>query len=154
MIFLVLFILIPIIEIALFIHVGGEIGIPTTLLLCVVTAVIGAFLIRTQGIATLLNAQNRMQRQELPVKEMFDGICLAAAGAMLMTPGFFTDTVGFLLLTPPVRNYLRHYITEHYSFGTFDMGTHDPFNKRKREGSIDGNVIDAEYERVDDEDRP
>lgn len=157
MIFLVLFILIPIIEIALFIEVGGEIGVGWTLLLCVLTAIIGAFLIRLQGLSTLMNARNRMQRQEFPIREMFDGVCLAAAGAMLMTPGFFTDTIGFLLLAPPVRKRLLAYITEHYNVAAFGADAGSPYgeqNTRRREGSLDGNVIDAEYERLDDEDKP
>lgn len=152
MIFLVIFIVIPIIEIALFIEVGEQIGLLTTLLVCFLTAVIGAGLIRMQGLSTYMTAQGRMARNELPVKEMFDGICLAFAGAVLITPGFFTDAVGFLLLVPPFRDFLREYILSRYDVKTFFMGGTQS-SPRKRQNR-DSNIIDAEYERIDDDDKP
>lgn len=149
MILFVLFIVIPLIEISLFIAIGDEIGIGTTLLLTFVTAVIGAFLVRTQGLATLLSAQSAMGRSEMPVKEIFDGICLAIAGAMLMTPGFFTDTIGFLLLVPPLRDYIRKELPKHIKVQTMGGTYHDPRQDPRRPQEPD--VIEVEYERVDDD---
>lgn len=161
MIFFVLFFAIPIIEMILFYHVGGEIGILNTLLLTVLTAFIGAFLVRAQGIATLMAARGSMSRAELPVKEIFDGICIAIAGALLMTPGFFTDTIGFLLLLPPLREYLRHEVPKHFDVRAVGSGaapSEKPFQKQQTYSNQnthrsfrDTDVIDGEYERVDDD---
>jgi len=98
-----LFIIIPIIEIAVFIQAGSWLGTGTTLLLILVTAVIGVTLIRQQGIETLFRAQQKMQSGEVPAIEMIEGFLLAIAGVLLITPGFFTDSIGFLLLIPPLR---------------------------------------------------
>ncbi len=103
LIFLIL-IITPIVEIAVFIQVGGLIGLWPTLAAIVLTALIGTALLRQQGLATLARAQREMAAQRLPVRELFDGICLLLAGALLLTPGFVTDAVGFALLIPPVRD--------------------------------------------------
>ncbi|WP_366653958.1 FxsA family protein [Fodinicurvata sp. EGI_FJ10296] len=100
---LIALILVPLTEIAVFIQVGGLIGLAPTLLTVVLTAVIGAVLLRRQGLHTVQEAQAKLNRQEPPIRELFDGLCLFAAGAFLLTPGFITDFVGFLLLVPPVR---------------------------------------------------
>ncbi|UTF60031.1 FxsA family protein [Gilvimarinus sp. DA14] len=107
-VFLVLFIVIPLIEIALFIQVGDEIGVLATVGLIILTAVIGVALLRWQGVATLLRARSRMASGELPAREMIEGVMLAIAGAFLLTPGFFTDTLGFLLLIPMSRRWIIH----------------------------------------------
>ena len=104
---LLAFILVPLAEIAVFIVVGGWFGLWPTLFLVVATAVAGTFLLRQQGISTLRRAQASMARHELPVRELFDGLCLLAAGALLLTPGVLTDAVGALLLVPPFRNFIR-----------------------------------------------
>ena len=97
------FFLIPIIEIYLLIQVGEVIGAGWTILLVVLTAVIGVWLLRIQGLSTLMRAQQRMRENQLPAREILEGIALVVAGAFLLTPGFFTDTLGFLLLFPPTR---------------------------------------------------
>ena len=98
-----LFIAIPILEIYLLIQVGQVIGAGRTVLLVVLTAVIGVWLLRIQGLSTLTRAQQRLQENQLPAREILEGMALVVAGAFLLTPGFFTDTVGFLLLFPPSR---------------------------------------------------
>jgi len=103
---LLAFIGVPLIEIALFIEVGGWIGLWPTIAIVVATAVIGTALIRQQGFSTLQRAQQEMDAQRLPVRELFDGVCLLFAGALLLTPGFFTDSLGFALLVPPLRRVL------------------------------------------------
>lgn len=100
---LALFIGIPLIEIYLFIQVGGSIGVWPTIGLVVLTAVIGTALLRQQGLATLARAQAELDRQQLPVREMFNGVCLLIGGLLLLTPGFLTDALGFALLVPPLR---------------------------------------------------
>ncbi|MDZ7670213.1 MAG: FxsA family protein [Gammaproteobacteria bacterium] len=102
-IWLVVFFLTPIIEMYLLIRVGGYIGAWPTIGLVMLTAVIGVALLRIQGLATLTRGMGRLQGGELPAREMAEGILLAVAGALLITPGFVTDGFGFLLLLPPAR---------------------------------------------------
>ena len=99
----VLFLAVPIVEIYLLIQVGQVIGAGWTILLVVLTAVIGVWLLRIQGLSTLTRAQQKLQANELPAREILEGMALVVAGALLLTPGFFTDTIGFLLLFPPTR---------------------------------------------------
>ena len=109
---LALFILTPLIEIYLFIKVGAQIGALTTVLLCVVTAVIGMALLRHQGLSTLNKVQSQMQHGELPAIGMIEGMMLFFAGALLLTPGFFTDAIGFILLIPPLRKAIALWLLE------------------------------------------
>ena len=102
----VIFLIVPIIEIYLLIQVGQIIGAGWTIFLVVFTAVIGVWLLRIQGLSTLTRAQQKLQKNELPAREMLEGMGLVVAGALLLTPGFFTDTVGFFLLFPPTRIWL------------------------------------------------
>jgi len=102
-----LFIAVPIIEIAVFIEIGGEIGLWNTIAVVILTAMVGTWLLRNQGIRTLDRARQSLEQQVFPVAELFDGMCLLVAGALLLTPGFVTDAVGFLLFVPPVRGLLR-----------------------------------------------
>ena len=104
--FLLLFLLVPLVEIYVLIEVGGIIGALSTIGLCVLTAVIGAALLRIQGFQTLRRAQDNLSRGEIPAIEMFEGVALAFGGALLLTPGFLTDTVGFLCLIPWSRRAL------------------------------------------------
>jgi len=103
---LLVFLTVPLIEIYLLIKVGGVIGAWPTVLLVVLTAVVGAFLIRLQGLSTLQRVQLAMMRGEVPALEMLEGAVLVICGALLLTPGFFTDTLGFLLLIPSLRRWL------------------------------------------------
>ena len=98
-----LFLIIPLLEIYLLIQVGGIIGAWPTVFLVVFTAVLGATLLRHQGLYTLNKVQTAMARGELPTMAMLEGVVLIFCGALLLTPGFFTDTLGFLGLVPPLR---------------------------------------------------
>ena len=104
---LILFILTPIVEIAVFIQVGGLIGLWPTLGLVVATAIVGTTLLRRQGLATMHSARESLARGEFPVNEIFDGACLLASGLLLLTPGFITDFLGALLLVPIFRAAIR-----------------------------------------------
>lgn len=103
---LLLFILVPLAEVGVFIQVGGLLGLWPTLALTVLTAIIGSLCIRWQGFRLVNRAREQLQAGEAPVFEVVSGACLVVAGALLLTPGFVTDTVGFLLLLPPVRRLL------------------------------------------------
>jgi len=109
-ILLFVMIAVPIAEIALFIEVGGEIGVWPTVAAVVITAMIGTALLRWQGFATLMRAQENLAQNRFPMRELFDGLCLFAAGALLLIPGFLTDGVGFLLFVPPFRALLRKWL--------------------------------------------
>jgi len=111
------FIAVPIIEIGLFIKVGGYFGFWPTIGIVILTAIIGTTLLRQQGLATLKNAQASLEENHFPLKEVFDGMCLLFAGALLLTPGFFTDTIGLMMFVPSLRALLAQraarYMAEH-----------------------------------------
>lgn len=98
-----LFIAVPLCEIALFILVGGQIGVLATIAIVVVTAVAGAVLVRRQGLATLQRARADMEANRIPAGPMAEGLAILFAGALLLTPGFLTDAIGFALLIPALR---------------------------------------------------
>ena len=100
---LFLFIAVPVIEIALFIQVGGLIGLFPTLAIVVFTAILGTYLVRGQGLSTLSTLQSQFSNLQDPTESLAHGAMILFAGALLLTPGFFTDAVGFLLLTPAFR---------------------------------------------------
>lgn len=99
-----LFVIVPIIEIALFIQVGGWIGVWPTIGLVILTAMAGTSLLRAQGLSTMRRAQESMNQGQLPMREVFDGACLLVAGVLLLTPGFMTDAMGLALFVPAVRS--------------------------------------------------
>jgi len=105
MIFL-LFIFIPIIEIMIFISIGSEIGILNTISIILITALIGIFLVRRRGISLLFSAQKNMSNGVMPTDEIKGGIFLLISGLLLITPGFFTDFIGFIMFLKPVQNYV------------------------------------------------
>ena len=113
-IILLAFLLVPIAEIAVFIKAGQIIGLGWTLAVIVLTALIGTALLRRQGLRVLQQTQERLDRGEMPVGEMFDGLCLLVAGVLLLTPGFITDAVGFLLFIPPFREWLGHLVLRRF----------------------------------------
>jgi len=98
------FLIVPIIEMLVLLKVGAFIGAFYTVLLVLMTAVIGVSLLKRQGLSTFIRANQKMQTGQMPVSEMGEGLMLAVAGALLLTPGFVTDGFGFLLLTPGVRS--------------------------------------------------
>lgn len=97
------FLLVPMIEIGIFIMVGQAIGLWLTLAGVVVTALIGSYIIRVQGLSLIAEIQQLMGAGALPARQIADGLMLAIAGALLLTPGYFTDLIGFMLLVPSIR---------------------------------------------------
>ena len=100
------FIGVPLLEIYLLIQVGSAIGAGYTIALVIGTAILGAVLLRAQSINTLLRARTQLRQGQLPAIEVAEGLLLVFCGALLLTPGFFTDGVGFALLMPPLRRAL------------------------------------------------
>ena len=97
--------LLPLVEIALFIWVGGGIGAGATILCILATAILGAVLLRRQGTGNLRRVQDALRHGQIPVAEMLDGVFLALAGILLFIPGFLTDALGVCLFLPPVRQW-------------------------------------------------
>lgn len=104
---MLLIIIIPAIEIGVLILSGRTIGAIATVLLIILTGVIGAWLAKQQGVETLRNAQQQMKYGQVPGVAIIDGLCILVGGLLLLTPGFITDTIGFLLLIPITRNKIK-----------------------------------------------
>ena len=149
----ILFLAVPIIEIYLLIQVGEVIGAGWTIFAVVATAVIGAALLRHQGLATLYSAQDKMAHGELPATAMIEGVMLLLAGALLLTPGFFTDTIGFLVLIPVLRRKFAQFIlgrgmmmgSASFTSQQWQQSTHH------RHSEHSGKTIEGDYQRRDDE---
>ena len=101
-----LFIAVPLVEIYLLLEVGGIIGAVPTIGLVVLTAAAGAALVRAQGFSTIMQVRRSLEAGEVPAVAIIEGICLLVAGALLLTPGFLTDAIGFGCLIPPLRRAL------------------------------------------------
>ena len=104
---LTIFILVPILELSLLLRIGSKIGIEATLAVIFLTGIIGAALTRTQGSKALVSFRNALAEGKLPHSEALNGLLILLAGAVLLTPGFLTDTAGFLLLFPPTRAFIH-----------------------------------------------
>ena len=104
---LLLFIVVPAVELILLIKLGGMIGVLPTIAVIVITGALGATLARWQGLGVLRNVQNELARGGLPAGSLVDGLIILIAAALLMTPGFLTDLVGFLCLVPGFRTVLK-----------------------------------------------
>jgi UPF0716 protein FxsA len=154
-ILLAAFIVLPLIEIWVFIEIGAEIGAFSTIAVCVLTAVVGMAMLRVQGFATLMRARGQMDEGILPAKELFDGLCLLVAGAFLLTPGFVTDIFGFLLLVPAFRDFLRALVGRRLeTHATVHVGPElggggGGGAAAPRRGPRGGTVIEGEFEEVD-----
>lgn len=141
---LLLFLLVPLIEIYFLIQVGEVIGAGWTIFAVVATAVIGAGLLRVQGASTLLRAQSNMQQGSLPAMEMMEGIALAASGMLLLTPGFFTDAFGFALLIPAIRQLLIKKLFKQSQFTMHGQARYSHHHSHTDSTIIEGEVVDDE----------
>ena len=149
-ILLLVFIIVPIVEMWLLIQVGGFIGALPTIAAVLLTAMIGLALLRRQGLSTLLRVNQRMASGELPAREMLEGIVLAVSGALLLTPGFFTDAIGFAGLTPVLRQWLVRRLVDRVP--VFDVGVVGgaSFREEKTNTTLEGEFW-REGEQRDDE---
>lgn len=101
---------IPFLEVLGFIEVGGRIGLPATVVVIVLTAIVGTALLRIQGLGVLKRVRASLNRGEVPVGELFEGLCLLIAGIVFLTPGFVTDAIGALLFIPAFRRLLSWWL--------------------------------------------
>ncbi|MCH7863714.1 MAG: FxsA family protein [Proteobacteria bacterium] len=149
-ILLIVLIVVPIAEIALFIEVGGFIGFWPTMGIIILTALAGTALLRRQGLAVLRKAQASLEENRFPIDVVFDGLCLLVAGVFLLTPGFFTDTVGLLLFVPPVRAAFGRALARVLAArGGMEIHGAGLFS-----GSRPGNVIDGEFQDITPDGEP
>ena len=142
------FLLVPIIEIALFIQVGGLIGLWPTLAIVVMTAVLGTWLVRTQGRMAMGQLQRAFSDLDDPTEPLAHGAMILFSGALLLTPGFFTDALGFALLIPAVRVAVFRYVRSRVTVTQFQMGTRAGFDSPRGTYGGGGDVIDGEWEEV------
>ena len=108
-----IFALIPVIELALLIKVGSLIGALNTIIIVILTAMIGAYLVRLEGLGVMYRIQKNMQEGIFPAEELINGAMILVAGAMLLTPGFFTDIIGFLMVFPVSREFIKKIARRH-----------------------------------------
>jgi len=149
LILLIAMIGVPILEIIVFIEAGGYLGLWPTVGAVILTAIVGSALLRHQGLSTLARAQENMAAGKVPVTEVFDGLCILIGGALLLTPGFITDAVGFSLLIPPVRDILRRMASRHFANkANMHVWTDTPPDDDPRSQG-QGPVIDGQFEEVD-----
>lgn len=137
-----LFLLVPLIEIALFIQIGGFIGLFPTLAIVVITAVLGTMLVRSQGLAVINQVRGSFETLRDPTEPLAHGAMILFSGALLLTPGFFTDAVGFALLVPGVRARVYRAIRSRINVQSFEYGTAE----RPPQDDV---IIDADYEDLD-----
>ncbi len=149
--FLLIFILVPILEIWLFIQVDSLIGLWPTLASVVLTAVIGTWLMRMQGFQVLMQARGALEKSQFPLEQVIHGVFLLIAGLLLLTPGFFTDAIGFACLVPPLRLALAYGIwsklKDHVHVVHPGMDPQAQQRDHPRGGAgpvIDGEIIDEE----------
>lgn len=137
-----LFLIVPLIEIALFIKVGGMIGLGWTLAIVIFTAVLGTFLVRSQGLAVLNRLRGSITELSDPTEPLVHGAMILFSGALLLTPGFFTDAIGFALLVPGIRSVIFQAIRKRIVVTGFS-------SVQKPGSEPQPDIIDADYEDLD-----
>ena len=145
--FFLFFIVIPLLEVMLFITIGKYIGLWNTIIIIIITGIIGAILVKSQGITILNKALEEIKSNKIPILSIFEGIAILIAGAFLLTPGFLTDTLGCILLIPKTRNLIISYITTHLKKRTVykEKSTYYPDEEDKK-----NKIFEGDYEEIDD----
>lgn len=146
---LLIFIGVPFVELVLFLVINERIGLPYTVATVIITGFLGAWLTKQQGLKTLARYQQTLSEGKLPHTEVIEGIMILAAGAVLLTPGFLTDFIGFSLLIPPVRAWVRERLTN-YLKGKIQVAGEAA--TRARDGTVSG-VIEIEAEVVEEREK-
>lgn len=149
--FLFLFAAVPIIEIYLFIVIGGQIGALPTIALIIITALIGLNMLRVQGLDTMSRYRQTAMQGEIPAFEMIEGVFLLVGGVMLLTPGFFTDALGFLCLVKTSRLWIIRHLAHRFEAGP-DGFTFYARRSERRQTQRRKPWIEGEYRKEEDED--
>lgn len=145
------FLIVPVVEIYILIQVGQVIGALWTVFFVVLTAIIGVQLLKSQGLSTLTRAQTKLNSGQMPAQELLEGFALVIAGAFLLTPGFFTDTIGFLLVIPVTRSFIISKLSaKMMASGSFSV--HNTYSAQTDQKSPQGDVIEGvKYNKEDGE---
>ncbi|MGI3169785.1 FxsA family protein [Pseudooceanicola sp. C21-150M6] len=153
---LLAFVAIPMIEIALFIQVGGVMGLGWTLAVVLGTALLGTWLVRTQGAMAMNNIRRSFSELSDPAEPLAEAAMILVAGVLLVTPGFFTDAVGFALLTPPLRRAAFRWLKRNVNVQSVSFGASSGPTRPRGPGTERGteDVIDGTYHEVDPPKRP
>ena len=149
---LLLFFIIPIVEMYLLIEVAQRIDVIPTVALVMLTAVVGVGMLRQQGLSTLTRGVSRLNQGQLPAEEMFEGLLLAVAGAFLITPGFLTGSIGFILAIGPARRFLASTLLNRFQVRSMSGFASERSQKeyaRERNAGSNPSVIEGEYEKKD-----
>ncbi len=141
----------PILEIAVFILIGGQIGVIMTLAMILLTAIIGSILLRVQGFSLLGRIQDKVQANELPGEELISGVMVLVAGVLLLTPGFVTDAIGFLLFFPPFRKILWNSIASKVIIRTSAPFGQESYDRHPKSGP---DVIDLDASEFSEKPNP
>jgi len=144
-----IFIVVPVLEIYLLIQVGGIIGAPWTIFLVLFTAILGGAMLRSQGMSALARAQASMQQGALPAREMVDGLFLLVGGALLLTPGFFTDAIGFACLMPPLRYLMFQFFVKRMVMRASGLGSMGGMGGATTKQRRNSQTIEGEFRRDD-----
>ncbi len=154
-ILLILFVSMPVIELALLYQVAQTISLGPTILLVIITGIVGAALAKHEGLKALQSVQNELAQGRMPTTQLFDGVLILVAGVVLITPGIITDAIGFCLLIPPIRAIVKILLTRYFknrvSFtSNFEMhGSSVSGGFDVRSGS-DDQFVDVEVKKVHD----
>ena len=153
LIMFIIFVLIPVVELSVLIRVGEVLGSWNTVAVVILTAVVGVSLVRSQGLSTLMSVQKKLAAGEAPGQEIVEGMMLAMAGILLLIPGFVTDLIGLILLTPITRAPLARYFYQRMQLkvvagAQFRAGA-NPFEPPHQRGQ-GGDVFEGEFERKAD----
>jgi UPF0716 protein FxsA len=108
-----LFTIIPVVELALLIKIGSFIGVANTIAIVILTAIVGAYMVRSEGIGVMHRIQKNMNEGLFPGDELINGLLILIAGALLLTPGFFTDLLGFCMVFPLTRKFISKYVKKY-----------------------------------------
>lgn len=147
---LLAFIAVPVFEIYLFVKIGGLIGAAPTIGLVLLTALLGAWLLRLQGLATIARVRGQLEAGRLPAMELLEGVVLVFCGALLLTPGFFTDVVGFLGLIPPLRQGLIRAALQRGLLRTVEVSQRRPAGAGPGQDGRRGETLEGEWRREDE----
>ncbi|MBN2907299.1 MAG: FxsA family protein [Rhodobacteraceae bacterium] len=142
------FLAVPLIEIALFIQIGGAIGLMPTLAIVVLTAALGTWLMRQQGALAMSQVRTSFQELRDPAEPLAHGAMILFSGALLLTPGFFTDAVGFALLMPPVRAAAYRWLSKRMVVHSMSYGPGP-----QRPANDPGDIIEGDFHEISPKER-
>jgi UPF0716 protein FxsA len=156
---LLIFTIVPIVELALLIEIGSYIGILPTVFLVAITGIVGVTLARNQGLIVVTKIRNKLSRGEIPTSDLIEGLLILVGGVTLLTPGVLTDITGFLLIIPFTRplfaklasNIFKKYVDQNQFKTTGDFTFHNNYSDKKERDQKD--YVDIEYEEEDTEDK-